>query len=82
MRQTGVRNNLKIAVHPFVLSQVLVVQIIFFSEEHSYGTLALDVSSSMFILHLFSILILLSFMEKTVQNFISWYKLLHSDYFS
>lgn len=81
MRQTSVRNNLKIAVHPFVLSQVLVVQIIFFSEEHCYGTLALDISSSMFIPQLFSILIL-SFMEKIVPNFISWYKLLHSDYFS
>lgn len=49
MRQTCVRNNLKIAVHPCVISQVLVVQIIFFSGERCYGTLALDVSSSMFI---------------------------------
>lgn len=55
-RQTCVRNNLKIAVHPFVLSQVLVVQILFLSEEHCYGTLALDVSSSMFMSQLFPIL--------------------------
>lgn len=31
MRQTSLRNDLKIVVHPFVLSHILEVQIIFFS---------------------------------------------------
>lgn len=42
MRQTFVRGNLNTAVHPFAFRQVLVVQILFFSEQHCYGMSVLD----------------------------------------
>lgn len=82
MRQTWVRNNLKITVHPFVLSQVSVVQFFFFSEERCYGTLALDVSSNMFIPYFQIYFTFVVFYRKIAQNCISWCVNLHSDYFS